>query len=260
VALKQVNEDAVSPHLVNPGIEPALDAVIVKALQKQTADRYVSAGDLQRDLNAIAEGRSADVAVGYAGTGTGAAPGGLMPRVAPTAVMPQASPPEPGNRIATSEVPGAPGPTPPVVGTQRRFAWPLILLAVLLVVAAFGAMWGLGLRSGRSGLVPAGDATTGTSSTADPVPSEDPVMVEVPDIIDMREDEAIASLERAGFIPEALPSQFNSDARKGLVLAQTPAGDVAPEGSVVTYVVSLGADPDANGKSKRGNKSKDDDD
>lgn len=260
VALKQVNEEAVPPHLVNPGIEPALDAVIVKAMQKRIADRYVSAGDLQRDLNAIAQGRSADVEAGHADMGAVAASGSTMPRVAPTAVMPQARASEPGDRIAASEVPRAPGTTTPlVVGPQRRIVWPWIVLGTLLLAVALGAMWGLGLRSGQSDLVPAGDATTDTSSTADPVPIEAPEMVDVPSIIDMREDEAVESLERAGFIPEALPSQYSSDVRRGTVLAQTPSGEVAPKGSVVTYVVSLGTDRDANRKSKRGNKSKNDD-
>jgi len=256
VALKQVNEEAVSPHLVNPGIEPALEAVIVKAMQKQAADRYVSAGDLQRDLSAIAQGRSAEVAAGYAGMVAGLGVPGAAPHVAPTALMPQVSAPVPVGPIGPSEALEAPRPPAREVAPRRRLVWPWIVLAVLLLVAALGAMWGLGLRSGQGELVPDVDATTGTGSTSDPVLGEDPVMVDVPGIIDMREEEAVEALERAGFTAKALPSEFNSDVRKGKVFEQTPSGDLAaPEGSVVTYVVSLGADPGA--KTDRGDKGDD---
>jgi beta-lactam-binding protein with PASTA domain len=122
-------------------------------------------------------------------------------------------------------------------------------------------MWSIGpRRSGQGEPAPDADAPTSTDSTADPAPLEEPELVVVPFIVDLREDEAVAGLERAGFIPEALPSRYSSDVRKGTVLEQAPSGEVsAPKGSVVTYVVSLGTDPDANGKSKRGGGPKDDD-
>ena len=246
VALKQVNEEAVSPHLVNPDIEPALDAVIVKAMQKNTADRYASAGDLRRDLCAIAQGRPIEFA---------AAAAGLTSRVAPTAVMPQVGAPEPVGLIESSEFLETPEPTAPAVVPRRRLIGPWIVLAallVLLVVAALSAMWGMGLRDRQGEPAPGVDTTKGTSSTADPALIEKAEMVDVPDIHDMREAEAVETLARAGFLTEALPSQFNSDVREGKVFGQTPSGgDAAPKGSVVTYVVSLGADPDARGKSGR---------
>lgn len=260
VAMKQVNEEAVHPHLVNQDIEPTLGAVIVKAMQKQAADRYASADDLKRDLSAIAQGRPADAAVGYAGLAAAAGATSVITRVAPTAVMPQVSAPEPGGLIEPSEAPETPPPTAASQAPERGRAWLWVALASLLVVATLGALWGMGLRGGQSELGPDVDATTGTDTTAAPVPIEEPEpeLVEVPDIIDMREDEAVAVLERAGFSSEALPSQFSSEVRKGIVLEQTPSGEVAaPMGSVVTYVVSLGADPDD--KNKRGGKPKDDD-
>ncbi|MDO8848383.1 MAG: Stk1 family PASTA domain-containing Ser/Thr kinase [Coriobacteriia bacterium] len=251
VALKQVNEEAVSPNLVNPGIEPALSAVIVKAMQKQTADRYVSAGDLQRDLSAIAQGRSQEVAAaGYAGMVAGLGVPGAAPHVAPTAVMPQVSAPVLVGPIESSEALEAPQATAPEVAPQRRPVWHWIVLAVLLLLAGLGALcWGMDLLGGQDEPVPDVDATTGTDAPVDPVPVEEVVMVEIPDIIGMREDEAVETLERAGFTPEALPPQYNSDERKGKVFEQTPPDEeMAPKGSVVTYVVSLG---DAPGKNDR---------
>src|SRR5450759_457820 len=86
VAFKQVNEQAIPPHVANPDIDPDLDAVIVKAMQKKTTDRYVSADDLRRDLRAIAQGRSVDATAGHEGTGAAAA--GVTSRMEKTAVMP----------------------------------------------------------------------------------------------------------------------------------------------------------------------------
>ena len=156
--------------------------------------------------------------------------------------------------------------TPEALPGRRAWLW--VALASLLVVAALGALWGMGLGGGQGETGPDADATTGTDATAAPTPVEEPQpeqpepeLVQIPDITSMREDEAVAVLERAGFSSEALPSQFSSEVRKGIVLEQTPSGEVdAPKGSVVTYVVSLGADPDANDKGKRGGKPKDDDD
>ena len=97
--------------------------------------------------------------------------------------------------------------------------------------------------------VPDADTTTGTDLPAEPVLE----MLEVPDIIDMPEDEAVETLERAGFTPEALPPQFNNDVRKDKVFEQTPASpDTAPEGSVITYMVSLGDAPGKNDRDDKG--------
>jgi serine/threonine-protein kinase len=262
VALKQVNEEAALPHLANPDIDPALGAVIVKAMQKQTADRYVSAGDLQRDLSAIAQGRSPGVAAGYAGMVAGLGVPGTTPHVAPTAVMPQVVAAEPEGQIEPSEDLEAPEPTVPADAPRRRLVWPWVVLAallVLIVVAGLSALWGRGLRDSQGDLVPEVVTPSGTDSVADPVVvPEEPEMIDVPDVIGMREAEAVETLERAGFVPEALPSQFNTDVRKGRVFEQMPpSADAAPKGAVVTYRLSLGADPNARGTRGRGD---DDDD
>ena len=257
VAMKQVNEEAESPRLANPDIEPALAAVIVKAMQKQTADRYVSAGDLQQDLSAIAQGRSGEVAAGYAGMVAGLGVPGAAPHVAPTAVMSQVAAPEQGSAIEPAEAVDAPPAPAPDAAPRRTLVWPWIALAALLVAAALGAMWSIGPRSSQDPPVPPVDTEPVTEPVADPViVPEAPEMVEVPDIIDMRENDAVAELERAGFIPQALPPRYDDDERKGIVIEQTPPDEeMAPKGSIVTYVLSLGTDP-----SDRGRPDDDDDD
>ena len=116
VALKQVNEQAIPPHVANPDVDPALDAVIVKAMRKKTADRYVSADDLRKDLRAVAQGRPVDAA-GYAGMVAGGTSADMtsrvdentvVPRVGKTAVMPRVSGSEGGAPASVRR----PGPSP----------------------------------------------------------------------------------------------------------------------------------------------------
>jgi hypothetical protein len=156
--------------------------------------------------------------------------------------MPRVSSPVQPSLGAPAEEAEAPEATTPVAVPRRRIVWPWIALAVLLAVAALGLAWSLG-RLGNQG-VPVPDVGAITRDQAETPPISGEEMSEVPDIIELREDEAVETLERAGFRPEALPSQFNDEVRKGTVFEQTPSGeDTAPKGSVVTYVVSLGADP-----------------
>lgn len=286
VALKQVNEQALPPHVANPDVDPDLDAVIVKAMQKKTADRYVSADDLRRDLCAVAQGRPVDVAAGYAGMVAGGAPAGMtsrvnentaLPRVDKTAVMP---------RVSGSEGGGSGKRQVPRAVPHRRPLWPWIVLAVLLVVAGLGVAWSAGVLGSQSTPVPdvrsmtranaqialqdAGftvgsvkedfsdsvktgtvvsqstepNATAKKGSAVDLVLSKGPEMIPTPKVIGMLEADAFKALETAGFSPQALPSQFNSDVPANIVYEQTPAGDEkAVKGSIISYVVSRGTEP-----------------
>lgn len=51
VALKQIQEEPVEPMKVNPSISPALNGIILKAMQKSTLTRYQSANELLIDIS-----------------------------------------------------------------------------------------------------------------------------------------------------------------------------------------------------------------
>ena len=72
VALKHVNEDAVPPRQVRPSIPPAIEAVIMRAMEKDPTRRYTSAEQMRDDLLRAAQGR----------------PVAATPRVDDTTVMP----------------------------------------------------------------------------------------------------------------------------------------------------------------------------
>lgn len=51
VALKQIQEEAEEPISINPEITPALNSIIIKAMQKNTINRYQSANELLVDIS-----------------------------------------------------------------------------------------------------------------------------------------------------------------------------------------------------------------
>ena len=236
VALKQVNECAVAPHVVNPDIDPALDAVIVKAMQKDPADRYVSADDLRRDLLAIANGSPA-AAVTTAGALAGDASAGTtalmrdvagLPLVDATAVMP---------RVSGTKRGGDSRSTAASSRRRQRGAW----IAAALLLAGLGAAWGAG-HLGRQSALARPSAPVSQIAAVPDVRSKGPEMIPVPNVVGMVEADAFSTIEKAGFSPQALPSQFNNDVPANAVYTQAPAGDRrAIRGSIVTYVLSRGA-------------------
>lgn len=52
IAMKQVSEPPPAPSSINPNVPPALDAVVLKALAKDPADRYSSAAEMTAALDA----------------------------------------------------------------------------------------------------------------------------------------------------------------------------------------------------------------
>ncbi|MEO7198355.1 MAG: PASTA domain-containing protein [Solirubrobacterales bacterium] len=52
IAMKQVGEIPPAPSSINPAISPALDAVVLRALEKDPADRFASAAEMSAALDA----------------------------------------------------------------------------------------------------------------------------------------------------------------------------------------------------------------
>ena len=57
VAYQHVREDPRSPSEVNPPVTPALDAIVLKALSKNPANRYQSAAEMRADLVRVRSGQ-----------------------------------------------------------------------------------------------------------------------------------------------------------------------------------------------------------
>ena len=109
MALKQVNELPIPPSQVNPGVDPALERIILKCMEKDPANRFQTADELRQVLNAYATGRAVDVAeptrVIAAPMGVGGAETRVMSDATQAMVRPQALP--------------VPAPPPPVRAPPR---------------------------------------------------------------------------------------------------------------------------------------------
>ena len=60
IAYKQVNESPVPPSQVNPDVPPRLDAVVMKCMAKNPANRYQSAAELSEDLDRVRKGQEVE--------------------------------------------------------------------------------------------------------------------------------------------------------------------------------------------------------
>ena len=203
IAYKHVKEDPVPPSRLNPDVPESLDAVVMKSMAKNPANRYQTADELRADLERARRGLP-----------TLATP--LMPGDATEVVT---SPAGPGETAVMTGVP----PGEEEEGRRRR-PW-LVALSVLLALAALGLAAFFLVRS----LLPA-----------------PPQFVRVPDVVGQPEEEAVVTLENAGFqVPEP-DRQFDPEVRRGLVISQTPAADErVQEGTEVQLVISRGPPPEA---------------
>lgn len=59
VAYQHVNQQAVAPSAINPRVTPALDAVVLRAISKDRFERFQSATDFRRDVEAAGAGAAA---------------------------------------------------------------------------------------------------------------------------------------------------------------------------------------------------------
>jgi hypothetical protein len=92
IALQHVEGEPRPLHELNPDVPPVLEAIILRAMAKQPADRYPTAASLADALRAFARGEPVDAATGEvsaAGAGmAGTAAPGTAPGAAPAGVPP----------------------------------------------------------------------------------------------------------------------------------------------------------------------------
>jgi eukaryotic-like serine/threonine-protein kinase len=270
VALKHVNDEPVPPRQINANIPPALEAVILKSMQKDPRARYHSAEEMRSDLQRFISGRAVSA----------------QPRVEDTTVMPAVS-------AAT------PRPEAHATARKRRGAnpWVWIGIIVALAVIGFGGAWalstfsttpkvpdatGMTLVDAKKTLADAGysvgnvdsknsdtvakDAVISTDPTAgvalakggkvDIVVSLGPEQVKVPSVLGMPEQSAIATLQAAGFqVDPMIDRAFNKDYKAGTVFKQDPLADTSvTKGATIKLSVSEGTEmagvPDVVNKSR----------
>jgi beta-lactam-binding protein with PASTA domain len=213
VALKHVNQPAPSPRETVPELPPELEAVVLKALAKDPAQRYGDADSFIKDLEVVeARLRQGPVDVESTAVFT---PVGIT--TAPTALAPAppaAAEPPPPAPPAVGDVPPPPPSAlgePPGQPPERRRRW-----------LAAGVVAGLVLLGVLAFLV---------------LGSKD--QVTVPPVVGQTLQQARARVDRAGLGVEI--KRRTDQAPRNFVFEQSPnPGQRVDEGSVVTLFVSNG--------------------
>jgi eukaryotic-like serine/threonine-protein kinase len=206
IALKQVAEAPPPPHTLNPAVPPELEAVVLRALEKDAARRFADADEFITALDRVRGHLAAGVASGGEAT-TAFGPVGT----APTALAAPAAAEAYAAGAATGVYPAEP--LPPLDDDERRRGrWPWIALAVLLLA---------GLALGAYLLTR-------------------PDQVDVPNVVGQPVQGARAVLLNAGFDVE-VERVRDREAPVDTVIRQDPGGETrADEGAVVTLTVSEG--------------------
>jgi hypothetical protein len=191
----------ITAHLHDPpprpsetvGVPAAFDAVIARALAKDPADRYPSAGDLGRAARAAVAGEVVSTARGSVATGAAtpeeAEPTRIAPAPGATAVMVEVSGTVPDKSTsapapetaATAHANGASAPPrdqrrPAAVRVQRGRGRKLALaatIAVLAIPTVLVVRWAAGAGGTATGPLSAGEVRDAAQSFADAYSNED---------------------------------------------------------------------------------------
>ncbi len=216
VAYKHVQETPQPPRARNRDIPPALEAVVLKAMAKNTADRYASAEDLRADLRRFREGSQVTAAA-------------MVPPPPPADTATRAVGVAAGADMgATRAIPAAEE-TRTIRREEDRFyeepprrqntAFIVVLVALLAVLA--GLLFLLASNLGLGG----GDAAE----------------VEVPLLEGLTEAQARTALEEANLTVGDVTPEGNAELEPGVVISSDPeAGQMVEEGQAVDLVVSAG--------------------
>ncbi len=278
IAYKHVQEQPVPPSSLGATVPAPLEAIIMKSLRKEPADRYQSAEDLRADLRRFLDGQPV-VAATEAGAALAAA--GL----AAAASNPNATTALPATAAVASSAPIAIPPDdfyPPRRRGSGIFIGILVLLLIALGVGLFFAASNMSSKSSKKQVTvptvvnlpvdqatpllvnagfkvnrldlpndkveagrvfdqdPKGQASADDGSTVTISVSQGVGDTDVPNVVNATEVAAKTQLANVGFVP--ITNQQASDTiQKGLVISQTPnAGQKAAKGSNVTIVVSTG--------------------
>lgn len=217
VAMKQVNDLPVPPREINPDIDPTLEAIIMKAIAKNPADRFATAKDMRLALNDYLAGRPVNLGEGFTSAET-VVMGGVVPPVGVadgTAVMPAMGGVSPASPTAAQRSYNANN-TSGKKNNKKTIAIVIGIIAALAVVGgiAFALMSGSG---------------------------NDKDKVAVPSVVGQTVDQATAAIEGAGFELGKVEESFDDKVESGKVISQDPKGDSKQaKGTKINLTVSKG--------------------
>jgi serine/threonine-protein kinase len=128
IAMKHLSEAPRPPSTMRPDVSPDLDMIVLRALAKNSDDRFQSAEEMDAELARVAGGGSVTTETADAAT---AVLSGMTMATAPTAIAPP-----PRRRPSTYRYEEPP--------PRRRPFWPWLLAVLLLVVAGVAGWYAYG--------------------------------------------------------------------------------------------------------------------
>jgi beta-lactam-binding protein with PASTA domain/tRNA A-37 threonylcarbamoyl transferase component Bud32 len=276
VAYQHVREDPRTPSSINPDIPPELDAILLKAMSKNPANRYQSAADMRADLLRAVAGQRVEATpvmsdaektsiIGAAPAGYGGYDGGYAERAQPA--DDEADRRRRRNRVlalvvvALVLVAGVVGVALAVSGggdddptaTTAQVAVPV--LEGKTQEEAQTLLTQQGLTVGTISQETSTEAQRGTVLSSDPAAGRKvdaqtavalvigggPNTLPVPDVVGQTQDAAINRLESAGFTGTKNTSQVNSLEPEGTVVSVDPAvGSQAAPDAAIRLNISTG--------------------
>lgn len=223
VAVKQVNETPALPSTINPNIDPNLEAIIMKALEKDPARRFKDASEMRHILNDFLAGRPVNLGEDISGLKTQVM-GGVAPMNGTAVMDPIKNTTDPNYAGVTRKFTTDDEPNEPKKSNSKVIIG--VIVAVLAVIGIVAAAMAFG--------------NNGETAT-------------VPDVTNKPIAEARAEIQSAGFKVGTETEVYNSDIPTGSVVSTNPAaGEQAKKGSTININVSKGTEqvtvPDLKGK------------
>jgi eukaryotic-like serine/threonine-protein kinase len=202
IAYQHVKEEPIPPSRIDPEVPPWADAIVLKAMQKDPAMRYQSAGEMRNDIQRALSGAqlAAPMATQTYGTRRMGAPTQTVGRTA--AIPPYGYGPEEGDYDGER---------------PRHKVWPWVTIAVVIVVLIASI---LGLKF----------LTGGNTSSGVPIPS----------VTGLPLKQAESTLTSDGFKIGTITHANSATVTKNDVISTSPSS-TAPKGSKINLVVSSGS-------------------
>ena len=227
VAYQHVREIPAPPSSLDSEITGEMDAITLKALAKERADRYQTAKQMRDDIDRLLSGREPLAMQAHADPDADTEEQThLIPAAAATAAAPPGAPAAAAQR---DEATPAQTESPAEPEEPKRKRWPVVLVTILVV--ALLALLGFGLHRML------GPSSAPTSS---PTPSKTVKMVDVPAVTGLSQQGATSTLENAGLKVKVEHVQKDESTANQVVSQNPAANQKVHEGSKVTITVNDG--------------------
>ena len=223
VALKQVNEQPNPPSQINPNIDPSLEGIILKCMQKDPGARFQTADELYHVLRDYLAGRIQKVneqTSVISSAVTTVAPVQAIDTIGQTAAQTARNTPRITQRVRHETATDAAKRQAEEHKRRQGRRKVVTILGFLVLLAVVGTAVAM-VMSNR-----------GTTQA-------------VPNLLNLKQEEALKQIDDSDFFKRGdVTSEYSSTVAEGLVISQNPvAGKKAERNTRISLVISKGEEP-----------------